>query len=55
MSEGPKHENPAKTPRRYIPDDAAQDSKNVPLADEREQPGNPGGEGAAEPVKPPKP
>ncbi len=34
MAEGPKHENPAKTPRRYTPSDAAQDSKNVPVDEE---------------------
>lgn len=56
MSEGPKHENPAKTPRRYTPADAAQDSKNVPLTEEKDDDRkDPGGDAGPEPVKQPKP
>jgi hypothetical protein len=56
MSEGPKRENPAKTPRRYTPSDAAQDSKNVPIDEESnasETPADPGS--TPGPVKNPKP
>ena len=55
MSEGPKHDNPAKTPRRYTPADAAQDSNTVPVAEEKDEQNNPGGDAGPGQVTPPKP
>jgi len=54
MSEGPKHENPAKTPRRYTPADAAHDSKNGPVTDEKDEQDTPGGDAGPGQLTPPK-